>query len=182
MPFLQLEINHIAQSHLSRPIALSSKIVPTLTENCFLQSRHFHISRVVKKDSRFDAQRGHAGPSAHRSFAMKFTQVRGSEKCLMTSTKVCGTVTVAAILVSSMYLLYDKELGESSDFLPFVCPFPGRTVRSRTSGRGAAATWRSPCRPRGPFRRGRLVDGFQCRTRTGRCTRRGYRWRRGRFG
>ena len=38
---------------------------------------HFHIKRVVRKDVRLDAQRGHTGPSSYRNFAMKSTQVAG---------------------------------------------------------------------------------------------------------
>src|ERR1039458_287181 len=60
-PFLSLAIIHIAQSHLSKPSGLSSKIDPTLTENCFLQSKHFHISRVVRNDARLERQRGQIG-------------------------------------------------------------------------------------------------------------------------
>jgi hypothetical protein len=33
MPFLQFTISHIAQSHLSRPMGESSKMVPTFSEN-----------------------------------------------------------------------------------------------------------------------------------------------------
>ncbi len=38
-------MTHMAGSHLSRPIGESSKMVPTLTENCFLQARHFQTLR-----------------------------------------------------------------------------------------------------------------------------------------
>jgi hypothetical protein len=45
-PFLQLPSNQIAAAHFSKPMGLSSKIVLTLTENCFWQARHLHIGRV----------------------------------------------------------------------------------------------------------------------------------------
>src|SRR5579871_543186 len=80
MPFLQLASSHIAQSHLSRPMALSSKMVPTLTENCFRQPRHVHISRVLRNDSFLPLQRGHSGPSGHLAFATVSKQTIGSEK------------------------------------------------------------------------------------------------------
>ena len=51
---MRLAIRNIAQSHLSKPSGESSKIVPTLMENCFLQSRHFHIRRVLRNDVRLD--------------------------------------------------------------------------------------------------------------------------------
>src|SRR2546428_13182327 len=47
MPFLELASIHTAGSHFSNPIGLSSKIVPSFTENCRPQSRHFQIRRVL---------------------------------------------------------------------------------------------------------------------------------------
>jgi hypothetical protein len=41
-PFFASVMIHIATSHLSRPSGLSSKIVPTLTENCLRQPLQFH--------------------------------------------------------------------------------------------------------------------------------------------
>src|SRR2546427_12685770 len=49
MPFLLLASIHRAGSHLSSPMGLSSKIVPSFTENCRPQSRHFQIRRVLGK-------------------------------------------------------------------------------------------------------------------------------------
>src|ERR1035438_10345928 len=111
-PFLSLAIIHIAHSHLSRPSGLSSKMDPTLTEYCFLQSRHFHISRVVRNECRLEWQRGHSGPSCQRIRAMKDTQTAGSEKCLIASISVAGTC------ISSMDQQYRESLGESSNVLP----------------------------------------------------------------
>src|SRR5580704_4887284 len=68
-PFLQLTSIQSVGSHLSKPIGLSSKRLPTLTENCFLQPRHFHNLRVARKPTLSDAQRGHTTPSGHRSRA-----------------------------------------------------------------------------------------------------------------
>ena len=49
MPFLQLAISHRASSHLSRPSGESSKMVPTLTENCRFAcfSLHCQMRRVA---------------------------------------------------------------------------------------------------------------------------------------
>src|SRR5438270_3134585 len=44
-PFLQLMSIQTAEYHLPREIGESSKIVPTLTENCFLQVRERHDFR-----------------------------------------------------------------------------------------------------------------------------------------
>ena len=46
MPFLQLATIHIAGSHLSRPMGESSKMVPTLTENCLRHPRQVQTRRV----------------------------------------------------------------------------------------------------------------------------------------
>ena len=41
MPFLEEFIKKVANNHLFKGIWLFSKIVPTVTLNCFLQSLHF---------------------------------------------------------------------------------------------------------------------------------------------
>src|ERR1700683_1254263 len=87
MLFLQLASIHIAVSHLSSPTGESSKIVPTFTENCFLQSRHFHINRVLRNDSRRRKHFGQNGPSGQRTLATASTQVWGSEKNRMAANK-----------------------------------------------------------------------------------------------
>ena len=46
MPFFELAMSQIETSHLSRPMGESSKIVPFLTEYCFLQDLHFHTRRA----------------------------------------------------------------------------------------------------------------------------------------
>lgn len=48
MPFLSLASSQIVSSHLSKGSGESSKIVPFLTENCFLHALHFQIRRVVR--------------------------------------------------------------------------------------------------------------------------------------
>ena len=73
---MQFASIHIAQSHLSRPMAESSKIVPTLTEYCFLHSLHFHIKRVVRNDAFLLEQRGQIGsPLGHFTEATSLTHV-----------------------------------------------------------------------------------------------------------
>src|SRR5580693_3145651 len=83
MPFLAFTIIQKAGSHLSRPSALSSKIVPIFTENCFLQSRHFHNRRVARKVAFSDLQQGQTTlPSGQRIETMKFSAVSASAKYL----------------------------------------------------------------------------------------------------
>jgi hypothetical protein len=52
MPFFVFTIIHSAGSHVSSFKGLSSKIVPTFAENCFLQPMHFQMRRVFKKETR----------------------------------------------------------------------------------------------------------------------------------
>src|SRR5437016_2897272 len=74
MPFLELAVSHTAGSHLSNPSGESSKIVPSLTENCFLQLLHFQSRRVLMYECSLPSQRGQTGPSGHRSSATKSVQ------------------------------------------------------------------------------------------------------------
>src|SRR5580692_5155631 len=84
MPFLAFTIIQKAGSHLSRPRGLSSKMVPTLTENCFLQSRHFHRRRVARNAAFVDLQQGHrALPSCQRIDATNCRAVSGLAKYLI---------------------------------------------------------------------------------------------------
>src|SRR5438046_10159822 len=80
MPFLELAISQTAANHLSRPSGESSKIVPTLTENCFLQALHFHKRRVLRYECSAPSQRGHTGPCSQRRLATKSLQTSRSEK------------------------------------------------------------------------------------------------------
>lgn len=75
-----LAVDHEPQagSHFSKGMGLSSKMVPTLAENCFLQARHFHRRRVDRKDSSLASQRGQVTPCGQRSLTMKARQLSGS--------------------------------------------------------------------------------------------------------
>src|SRR5438552_905122 len=79
-PFLQFTIIHSAASHLSRPMGESSKMVPTLTENCFLQLRHFQIRRVERNEVSPLSQRTQRTPSGQRSVTRNDRQMSRSEK------------------------------------------------------------------------------------------------------
>ena len=57
-PFLQLQIIQNPHIHLSRPRGESSKIVPTLSVNCFLQPLQNHMRRVLINECSSDPQRG----------------------------------------------------------------------------------------------------------------------------
>src|SRR5881628_1724060 len=71
MPFLELASIQRAGSHLSSPIGLSSKIVPSFTENCRPQSRHFQIRRVLRKLGFFASHATQDTPFGQRSAARK---------------------------------------------------------------------------------------------------------------
>src|SRR5687767_3674058 len=71
IPFLLLAMSQTAGSHLSRPSAESSKIVPTLTLYCFLQALHFQRRRVDRYEYSVPSQRGQTGPLGQRSLATK---------------------------------------------------------------------------------------------------------------
>src|SRR5881394_1979126 len=80
IPFFELATSQMAGSHLSRPSGESSKIVPSLTLNCFLQDLHFQIRRVVRNECSVPPQCGHTGPSGQRRSATKFVATSTSEK------------------------------------------------------------------------------------------------------
>src|SRR5665213_629061 len=89
-PFLQLDINHIAVSHLSRPTGESSKMVPTLTLYCFVHVLHLNIMRVLRNENPPPPQRGHSTPSGQRNSATNQKQTSGLEKNLIASISVSG--------------------------------------------------------------------------------------------
>src|SRR5271154_3154185 len=97
-------------------MAESSKIVPTLTENCFRQARHVHIKRVLRKDRRFPWQRGHSGPLGHLAAETVSRHTMGSEKYRMASIKPLLELSVSV----SMIQAYAESLCESSDLLPNI--------------------------------------------------------------
>src|ERR1700716_3835340 len=99
MPFLQLAISQTAMSHLSRPIGESSKIVPTLTENCFwvCLALHSHRRRVFKNRTPFDPQVGQETPSGQRRATRKERQASGSEKNRTACKRVVGCCVCASM-------------------------------------------------------------------------------------
>src|SRR5216684_300513 len=90
MPFLQFASSHIATNHLSSVIGESSKIVPTLVENCFLQPLHCHVKRVEMNECSADPQNGQVTPSGQRRLTIKSWQTCLSEKYRMASCSVSG--------------------------------------------------------------------------------------------
>jgi hypothetical protein len=109
MPFLQLPTSHMAVSHLFKGTAESSKMVPTLTENCFRQSRHFQIIRVLRNDNLLDSQPGHIGPEGHFALETVSKQNIGSEKHSMASIKPLFSLR----LTVSMNQYYHSKSGVS---------------------------------------------------------------------
>src|ERR1035441_2006160 len=83
---------HIATIHLSRPSGESWKMVPTLTENCFLQPRHFHRfwfanQRTLPISPQLEQE---ISPSGQRIAATSLMQTCSSLKYLTASTRVFG--------------------------------------------------------------------------------------------
>ena len=66
-PFLQFTIIHTAASHLSKPSGLSSKIVPTLTENClrWCALLHCHFCWFSRNVTSLRPHVGQITPSGH---------------------------------------------------------------------------------------------------------------------
>src|SRR5689334_3606378 len=88
-----------AGSHLSRPIAESSKIVPSLTENCLRHFRHFQMRRVLRNIGSVASQCGHMTPVGQRSEATNSKAASGSEKYRIASWRLLGvTVTTGGVL------------------------------------------------------------------------------------
>src|SRR5215467_11470684 len=96
-------------------MGLSSKIVPTFTENCFRQDRQVQSLRDRIKDSFFDWQRGHSGPFGHFALETVSRQTIGSEKYRIASSKPLFSLR----LTVSMPQSYTRRLCESSELLPF---------------------------------------------------------------
>src|SRR6266568_6009441 len=90
MPFLLLASIHRAGSHLSNPMGLSSKIVPSLTENCRPHSRHFQMRRVLRKPGFPASQAGQVTPLGQRSAERKVSAVSLSEKYRIASVSELG--------------------------------------------------------------------------------------------
>src|SRR5262249_5616721 len=110
IPFLAFTIIQKAGSHLSKPSALSSKIVPAFTENCFAQSRHLKIRRVDRNEAFLDWQLGQVAlPSGQRIQTMNFMARSGSAKYLMACVSVSGNS-----MSLFMPKLSHKAYGESS--------------------------------------------------------------------
>src|SRR6266508_1329925 len=91
IPFFEFAMSQTAGSHLSSPSGESSKMVPSLTEYCFLQALHFQRRRVVRYEYSVPPQRGHFGPSGQRSFATNSVQTSRSEKYRIASRSVVGS-------------------------------------------------------------------------------------------
>src|SRR2546422_8127787 len=113
MPFLLFANIHSAGSHLSSPLGLSSKIVPSFTENCRPQSRHFQMRRVLRKPGSFASHAGQVTPLGQRSDARKVRLVSLSAKYRTASCSVEGSD-----LVLGMQKIYSRGLGVSSMLLP----------------------------------------------------------------
>src|SRR5580658_7259814 len=80
-PFLQLQSIQNAVIHLSSPMGESSKIVPTFSENCFLQDLQNQIRRVFTNRCSFPPQRGQITlPSGKQRFTANTNARSGSEK------------------------------------------------------------------------------------------------------
>src|ERR1017187_1448249 len=89
-PFLQFETSQVANIHLSIPSGLSSKMLPSLTVNCFLQPLQNQIFRVEMKECSLDSQRGQVMPFGQRSATAAVNALAGSPKYTIASWRVVG--------------------------------------------------------------------------------------------
>src|ERR1700674_3199532 len=89
-PFLQLVTSQAANIHLSIPSGLSSKMLPTLTVNCFWHPLQNQIFLVEMKECSFDSQRGQVIPLGQRSATAALKARSGSPKNTMASCNVLG--------------------------------------------------------------------------------------------
>src|SRR5918992_76071 len=102
MPFLALAIIQIVANHLFRAIGLSSKMVPTLTENCLFPcfSLHSQTRRVGMNRTSTLPQVRQDTPSDQRSLTMKSRQTSGSEKYSIASIRVVGSLMSAPLFIA----------------------------------------------------------------------------------
>src|SRR6266704_4954 len=118
MPFLLLASIQSAGSHLSSPMGLSSKIVPSFTENCRPQSRHFQMRRVLRKPGSLASHAGQVTPLGQRSEARKVRATSLSAKYRTASVSELGRCLVF------MPQTYSRGLGVSSMLLPLLGGVP----------------------------------------------------------
>src|SRR5205823_11269976 len=109
MPFLLLASIHSAGSQRSNPMGLSSKIVPSLTENCRPHSRHFQMRRALRKPGSLASHAGQVTPLGQRREARKVSAVSLSEKYRIAAWSELGKA-----LVFDMAQIYFTGLGVSS--------------------------------------------------------------------
>src|SRR5438309_432133 len=134
MPFLELASIHRAGSHLSNAMGLSSKIVPSFTENCRPQSRHFQMRRVLRKPGSLASHAGQVTPLGQRSAARKVRLVSLSAKYRTASCRVEGSD-----LVLGMQKSYSRGPGVSSMLLPYQA----LEADGRWSGESSQPGWAS---------------------------------------
>src|SRR6266581_5831179 len=118
MPFFELASIHTAGSHFSNPMGLSSKIVPSFTENCRPQSRHFQMRRVLRKPGSLASHAGQVTPLGQRSEARKVRATSLSAKYRTASVSELGRCLVF------MPQTYSRGLGVSSMLLPLLGGVP----------------------------------------------------------
>ena len=116
-----LPIIHSAGSHKSRLRGESSKIVPTLIENCESGCRvlHCHTRRDAMKPTLLEPQRGQVTmPSGQRREDKNIRQLSGLLKYSTASRSVSGS-----LLSLTMNPSYRGTIDESSIFLPKLVLF-----------------------------------------------------------
>src|SRR2546430_1133000 len=118
MPFLLLASIQSAGSHLSSPMGLSSKIVPSLTENCRPHSRHFQMRRVLRKPGSLPSHAGQVTPFGQRRAARKVSAVSLSEKYRIASVSELGKRLVLAM-----------QKGTSGGVVCQVCYCPNKRLK-----------------------------------------------------
>src|SRR6266581_6396877 len=105
-PFLKAEYIQRAGSHLESAIGESSKIVPFLTVNSYLQALQRHKERDETKPNSLASQRMHRTPFGQRSPATKSRQTASSEKYRIAPMRVSGNFAMSRMVPQSVCQVY----------------------------------------------------------------------------
>ena len=115
-PFLQLQIIQKALIHLSSPRGESSKIVPTLSVNCFLQPLQNQMRRVLMNECSSEPQRG------QETYAVRPAKVKRIFKAVVgiaeVNNRVLQCLRCVHVVIMRLLALCVKYIITPFDYLP----------------------------------------------------------------